>query len=66
MLKEFINESRLSQREFARTIGIDPSYLSLLVSGQKRPSLTLAVKIERATAGKVTCLSWLPDDGGAA
>tara|TARA_R110002020_G_scaffold474099_3_gene704524 strand:- start:663 stop:872 length:210 start_codon:yes stop_codon:yes gene_type:complete len=65
MLKDFLNSSGLSQRAFAEQVGIDPSYLSLLVSGQKRPSLKLAVSIEKATGGKVPCVSWVPDPTAA-
>lgn len=64
MLKQHLTSTGQSQRDFAAQIGIDPSYLSLLVSGKKRPSLEVAVRIETATSGAVTCASWFPAGEG--
>ena len=48
-----------NQRELARALDISQPYTSLLLSGKKRPSLALAVRIERATGGLVPVHSWV-------
>ena len=55
MLEEYIAQSDLSRREWAARLGITPSYLSLIISGHKLPSLRVAGRIEEATDGKVRC-----------
>lgn len=46
---------------WATRLGVTGGYLSQLLSGQKLPSLRLAVKIERETGGEVPATSWVPD-----
>ena len=48
-----------NQRELAQALDISQPYTSLLLSGKKRPSLALAVRIERATGGLVPVHSWV-------
>lgn len=62
MMKKFITDSGKNQKTWAESLGISDVYLSLLLSRHRRPSLVLAVKIEKATGGAVTCASWI--DGG--
>lgn len=52
--------------EFARRLGISDAFLSQLLSGKRRPSLDLAFKIERATAGLVPASVWASDENGEA
>lgn len=35
----------MKQEEFAMKVGITPAYVSMLASGRRRPSLTLALRI---------------------
>lgn len=44
--------------EFAKEIGISAPYLSQILSGMKRPSYDLMVRIERATGGEVDLRCW--------
>ncbi len=57
------------QADAARAFGISQSYLSEIASGQKRPSLDTAFRIERKTGGEVPASSWVaveaPASGGA-
>lgn len=62
MLKTVIQNSGDSQRAWAARLEISQSYLSLLLKGEKVPSLELAVRIERATGGRVPAISWVPDE----
>jgi DNA-binding transcriptional regulator YdaS (Cro superfamily) len=43
-----------SREEFAAKIGTTFNYVNLLAAGARRPSPELALKIEKATGGKVT------------
>lgn len=53
------------KREFAEAIGVSPTYLSQILGGWRRPSLELAVKIERITNGEVPCSAWVDGDAPA-
>lgn len=65
LLSEYLSaESTAGQRraDAARMFGISQSYLSEIASGQKRPSLDTAFRIERKTGGKVPASSWVAVD----
>ena len=47
------------QRDLANALGISQPHLSLLMAGKKRPSLELAIRIERVTGGAVPATSWV-------
>ena len=57
-LSQFLKTKSIRQQEFADAISISRPYLSLLLSGQKRPSLDLALRIADATGGAVPVTSW--------
>lgn len=59
MFSEHIARSGRTQADWARQLEISPAYLSMLVAGKKRPSLSLAAKIEDVTGGAVTASSWM-------
>ena len=61
MLRSHIKSSGDTREVWAARLGISRSYLSLLESGTKMPSLTLAVRIERATGGAVPAASWVAE-----
>ena len=60
-LRTYLNETKSKQSALAAAVGVSRGYLSELVGGSKRPSLELAVLIERATAGAVPATSWVPE-----
>jgi len=49
------------QLDVAQKLGVSQAYLSQLLSGQRRPSLELAVHIEQMTGGAVPATSWVDD-----
>lgn len=53
-LKEYLEEKRLTYREFAEKLQIHPQSLQNIAYGKKKPSLELAVKIEELTNGELT------------
>jgi hypothetical protein len=46
------------RKAFAAEIGITPAHLCMLESGQRRPSLDLAAKIERSPIAGVPMIAW--------
>jgi transcriptional regulator with XRE-family HTH domain len=55
----YIAQTGMSQRAFAKLIGVDPSIVSRLRNGEMTPSLDLAAVIERETGGAVPMQSWV-------
>lgn len=58
MLSTHIEKSGETQAAWAERFGISAGHLSLILSGQKLPSLRLAFRIEAATGGGVPVSSW--------
>jgi DNA-binding transcriptional regulator YdaS (Cro superfamily) len=59
--KYFEDEPYGAKVEFAKHFGITPTWLSLLISGKRRPSPALAKWIERDTRKAVTAKELRPD-----
>lgn len=57
-LTTFLAETNTSQTKLSEVLGISRSHMSLIVSGERKPSLDLALAIERATDGAVPVSSW--------
>lgn len=62
-LATYIDSRNISQREFSRLLEVDPSIVSRLVRGQMRPSLDLAVRIEKLTKGHIKPSYWISVEG---
>ena len=58
-LVDYLLTSRVKRREFARDVGVSESYISLLISGKRRPSVSVALQIERITGGEVSAINLL-------
>lgn len=48
----------MKQVEFRRRVGIGASHMSRLLSGERKPDVDLAAKIEDATGGAVGLKDW--------
>lgn len=57
-LAQWIDRSKLTQAEAAVIIGIDPTQLSQILAGKRRPGLDNAVKIAKATG--IVPEDWVP------
>jgi DNA-binding transcriptional regulator YdaS (Cro superfamily) len=57
----FVGEPLGAKKELADYLGITPTWISLLISGRRKPSPALAKAIERATQGLVTAAELRPD-----
>jgi len=60
-LSEHLRQAGVLQSAFAEVLGVSRGHLSALISGARLPSLDLAVRIERETAGAVPAASWVPE-----
>ena len=62
-LDEYLFRIKVNKTEFAKQIGISRTHLTLISSGKRKPSPTLAKKIIEATKGLVTLSELLfPED----
>lgn len=61
LLEYFSTEPRGAKHEMAQYLGITDTYMSLLIHGKRRPSPSMAVKIDQATQGLVTKRELRPD-----
>jgi len=62
LLSEWIDRQKVSQRKAADLIGMDETHLAHILSGNRRPGLDNAIKIERATG--IVVEAWVPIDDG--
>ena len=53
-LEEYLRITKLSQRRFAKLIGVTHGHISQILRKQKSPSLLFAKRIEEVTEGAVT------------
>jgi len=61
LVEYFSTEPRGAKLEMAEHLGITPTWLSLLLSGSRKPSAMLSLKIEEATQKLVTRKELRPD-----
>jgi transcriptional regulator with XRE-family HTH domain len=57
-LSDYLTQAQLTQREFARAVGVSPSHLNEIVRGVKSPSFSVARRISDRTEGRVPFTSW--------
>jgi DNA-binding transcriptional regulator YdaS (Cro superfamily) len=57
-LSEWLERANLSQKNFARVLGVSPACVSRLIRGGLRPSMNIITKIEDATNGDVGFEDW--------
>lgn len=53
-LREYLDQERMTYREFAEKIGIHIQSAKNIAYGSRKPGLKLALQIEEFTGGKVT------------
>ena len=54
LLKNWLENKGISQKEFAAMIGVAPSTIYRVITGKTRPKLDVARKIETLTNGEVS------------
>lgn len=60
-LREYLFHNSIEQKSFAAQLGISMSMLSRIKTGDRKPSVDVAKRIERATGKKVTAASLLKE-----
>lgn len=58
-LSQYLRTNQIRQQTFAELVGVTQGVVSRLVGGSVKPSLELAVRIDRATAGAVPVHAWV-------
>lgn len=67
--RQWVEDSGLGHAKIAELIGCNPSYVSLLASGDRTPSLRTAARIEHLTRRlrrPILAVSWVPEAASAA
>jgi len=54
LLKNWLNNKGISQKEFAQMIDVAPSTIYRIINSKTRPKLNIAKKIEESTHGEVS------------
>lgn len=57
----FANKPRGSKALMAKALGVSRTWMALMISGHRVPSPSLALEIERLTAGEVRRVDLRPD-----
>ena len=52
-LADFLTEASLNASDFATQLGCETSTVTRILRGERKPSLELALRIERVSEGKV-------------
>jgi transcriptional regulator with XRE-family HTH domain len=61
-IREYLEKTGKSERQFARMLGISQSHLNMIKNGSRRPSPELARKIEKITGIPFRSLLVAEDD----
>ena len=61
MLASFLSAAGIGFAAFAEAIGVNPSSVYNYVNGKRTPDLSVAVKIERQTCGKIPAAAWVEE-----
>ena len=60
-LAQYLEAKKVTQADFAREVGVEQATVSRLARGKMQPSLSAAVRIEKATLGEVPVADWTTD-----
>lgn len=64
-LKSLIEDSGMNQKEISELLGIDPKYLSMIVTGVRTPSFNLARRISELFGKSVNEIFFDQQDNGS-
>jgi len=57
-LKEYLEKTGLTQADFGKRVRCSQGYVSLLASGKRSPSFSVALRIQKKTGGAVSWTDW--------
>ncbi len=58
-LSDYLDEQKISQKDFAALVGVDKSIISKICACKIRPGLDIAFRIKRVTGGAVPFEVWV-------
>jgi transcriptional regulator with XRE-family HTH domain len=58
-LRSYLDDLGIAERAFAEQIGISPSYLSRLLSGEREADVSFLAAVQRETKGRVSADTWV-------
>lgn len=58
-LQKWVSEKGMSARDFSKLVDLNPTYSAYIISGNRRPSVDLAKKIEKVTEGAIKAIDLL-------
>lgn len=61
-LRAYIDAHFPSHTAFAREVGVSKGFMSQILSGDKTPSLKIAVQISRSTNGEIPVEAWVENE----
>jgi len=61
-LEAYLSENRIKQADFAATVSASQATISKLINRTVMPGLSLALRIEKATDGRVPASIWVKPD----
>jgi transcriptional regulator with XRE-family HTH domain len=61
-LTQYLSDHGVSRAAFCELVGTSQAHLGRLLSGQARPGVALALRIESLTLGKVRAEDWCDPD----
>lgn len=53
-IRDYLHVNRIRASDFARKLGVTPSYFIMVKNGKLKPGILLSKQIEIETGGKVT------------
>lgn len=65
-LATYLSENKISPSAFATSIGVEPSTITRILRGERRPGIDLMLKIKAATSGRVDVEDMAAAQGAAA
>lgn len=63
-IKTFLMHKKISREDLAQMVGIKPSYLNHLITGQRKASVKLIVRFVQVSEGLISPKDLRPELGG--
>jgi len=57
-LKLYLRENKITREKFAEKVSISRNYLQNILAGRRKPSLSLALRIQKSTKNAVKMEVW--------
>ena len=58
-LEEYLRKNKIRHRAFAKDVDISQAHVSLIIKGERRPSVEVAKRVEKTTNGDVSAAELL-------